>query len=155
MLESTTERGLQTNTYTLRGLITDCQQLVFHSLGTRGMCALSGSRGRSNRSDSMKTSSTINFIALSLLLSGSTLGQGTFLFQNLAGVVVDAPIFDAQGIPLAGPDYLTELYGGPTVDSLAPAIPRTMVPFFTGIGAGYFQAPTAVIIAGVPGGDMA
>jgi hypothetical protein len=102
----------------------------------------------------MKMNSLIGVVVLSLFPSLTGLSQGTFLFQNV-GFGVDAPVFDAQGIPLAGPDYLAELYGGATPDSLAPATPRTAVPFFTGIGAGYFQAPYAVIIVGVPGGDLA
>jgi hypothetical protein len=97
---------------------------------------------------------------LILSLSCTGLSQGTFQFQNLTQVYgVDAPVFDANGLRLEGPNYLAELYGGTTVSSLAPAIgeqsgTRVMAPFFTGIGVGYFQGPS-VSIPGVIGGTMA
>lgn len=106
--------------------------------------------------DSMNTSSIINFIVLSFSLLGTALGQGTFQFQNYDGPLgINAPVFDAQGVALSGNAYLAELYGGIVSNSLSPAMPRTAVPFFTGIGAGYFQAPHAVFFEDVPGGSFA
>lgn len=104
----------------------------------------------------MKTSSTIGFIGLSISLSCAALGQATFEFRNHFTVYgIDAPVFDAQGVPLAGTNYLVELYGGTAHDALESAVPLTAVPFFTGVGAGYFQAPNYVLIPGVPGGSYA
>lgn len=48
-----------------------------------------------------------------MLLILSTKAQSTFAFYNRsANGVIDAPVFDAKGAPLAGTNYLAELYGG-------------------------------------------
>jgi hypothetical protein len=62
--------------------------------------------------------------ALSVLclfgLSSLTCGQGYLDFFNLSPLGVDAPVFDAQGNKLSGPNYLAMLYVGPTSTSLQP-----------------------------------
>lgn len=98
---------------------------------------------------------------MSLFSSFEASGQGTFFLQNYSpSDGVNAPVFDAQSVPLAGSDYLAELWGGPTPDSLAPAVSfgsRVMAPFLTGRGAGYFQHMSVVDveIPSVPGGAWA
>jgi hypothetical protein len=89
-----------------------------------------------------------------------TFAQATFQLKNLvleAGV--DAPIFDASGVPLAGDTYVAELYGGRTINSLSPgAFPttnRVRVPFLTGELAGYFDTYQGVGIRDTAGGDTA
>jgi hypothetical protein len=87
----------------------------------------------------------IEIIALGILglaFAGEVFGQASFAVRNLYTVYgIDAPVFDASGVPLEGSDYRAELWGGPTVDSLAPALDvsrnnvRALVPFQTG---GYF-----------------
>lgn len=54
---------------------------------------------------------------------------------------VNAPVFDATGNPLDGPNFLAELWGGGTPDSLVPAMDqfgggRLFAPFDA---SGYFQ----------------
>lgn len=74
----------------------------------------------------MKPTSMICRITLTaLFLSTTALGQGHFLFRNLDSggpVPVDAPVFDAQGAPLAGANYSAELWGAATPDSLTPLV---------------------------------
>jgi len=55
-------------------------------------------------------------------LSTLTCGQGYFNFFNFSPLGVDAPVFDAQGNKLSGPDYLAMLYVGPTSTSLRPVL---------------------------------
>jgi hypothetical protein len=82
-------------------------------------------------------------------LHGTTLGQSRSTFTLENGQGINAPVFDAEGIPL-GPEYLVELWGAATPDSLVPALnlsgdgTRLIVPF---VGGGYFQASE---ILGVP-----
>ena len=51
-------------------------------------------------------------------------GQASFQLSNRGGLYGGsrAPIFDGNGVPLAGPNYLAELWGGTTPDSLVPAL---------------------------------
>jgi len=84
--------------------------------------------------------------------------QSTFIFQNWGGV--NAPVFDAAGNPLYGTNYLAMLYGGPTIDSLAPATrdylspqPMPPVPFTVPLSPfGYFYRGNYVVIPTVPCG---
>jgi hypothetical protein len=74
----------------------------------------------------MKDSLFVAQILLSSLFSCTmACGQSHFLFRNADSggpIPVNAPVFDAQGVPLAGPGYLAELWGGVTADSLAPLV---------------------------------
>jgi len=103
----------------------------------------------------MKTDLLLGVMVINLSVSGMALGQSTFEFYNLVPTSgVDAPVFDAQGVPLAGTNYLAELYGGPAPDSLAPAIhfgSRVRIPFFTGTDAGYFYGGDVAIPSVPPG----
>ena len=57
------------------------------------------------------------------LATRSALGQATFELYNHEPLLgVDVPIYDAQGTPLAGTNYLASLYGGRTPDSLTVAV---------------------------------
>ena len=106
----------------------------------------------------MKTGLLLGLVAVNLSGSDILLGQSTFEFDNFVPTSsIDAPIFDAQGVPLAGSDYLAELFGGVATNSLARAISfgsRVMVSFLTGPGAGYFQV-AFVEIPSVPGNGLA
>ena len=93
--------------------------------------------------------------ALTMLLACSpTFAQSTFIFSNGSAFGdVFAPVFDAQGVPLAGPAYLVELWGGPTPDSLSPALSlgsgtRAIVPFNSG---GYFYGSSVALLTDVSG----
>jgi hypothetical protein len=91
----------------------------------------------------------IAYLVLSLLLPFTALGQANFALANRYGV--DAPVFDAQGIPLAGTNYLAELWGAATPDALKPLVivdrngERETVPFGN---PGYFFSPSGSL--GVP-----
>ncbi len=91
----------------------------------------------------MKRLTVIGFAILSTLLACETLGQSSFIFRTFVYGVdaehsVDAPVYDAFGVPLEGPGYLAELWGGPSADSLSPAAhsldwdQRLIVTFATG-----------------------
>jgi hypothetical protein len=91
-------------------------------------------------------------ICVSMALSAHSFGA-SFEFTNLfrqAGL--DAPIFDAEGRPAEGTNYLVELYGGLNADALSPAVDtlesgqRKMAIFRL---PGYFSSG-AVWIATVP-----
>lgn len=106
----------------------------------------------------MRIASVISLVGLIFSLPYTVPGQSTFQFQNRHSTYgIDSPVFGAQGVPLAGADYLAELYGGPISNSLIPATAfgaRVMVPFLTGSGAGYFIGPS-VLISTVPSGGWA
>lgn len=70
----------------------------------------------------MKATPMTGLVTLSALLSWTTVfGQSSFLFRNYESGV-DAPVVDAQGVPLAGANYLAELWGAATPDSLTPLV---------------------------------
>jgi hypothetical protein len=76
----------------------------------------------------------------SLMPQGTALGQASFWMYN-GDPSVDAPVFDSEGTPLDGGDYLAELWGGSMSNSLSPTLTfytgqRVMVPFT--YGPGYF-----------------
>jgi hypothetical protein len=96
---------------------------------------------------------------LCLALAGPVLGQGYFAFNNRWPGLVDAPVFDALGNRLSGPDYLASLYVGPTPDSLQPVVrdtggyPVATQPFQTGQLAGYIVGES-VAASNVAGGAL-
>src|SRR5688572_21903575 len=78
--------------------------------------------------------------------SESAYAQATFIFNNyFPSVGINAPVFDAEGNRLVGTDYVAILYGGPTQDSLSPALlvnrPMDPIPFtYMPMGeGGYFR----------------
>jgi len=91
----------------------------------------------------MRTTSIIAVAALNVLVTHAVLGQSSFRLANYAPPFIDAPVFNAEGFRLDGSDYLAELWGGATPDSLVPAIApfsnqRVIVPFRSGSSAGRF-----------------
>lgn len=101
----------------------------------------------------MKATTSILRISIYFIALANSLGQATFEMSNYnLQFGVDAPIFDSQGVPLEGPRYLAELWGGATADSLAPAIDlnftggRLIVPF---IVQGYFFDPRSAFLPSV------
>lgn len=111
----------------------------------------------------MKRKFFSGFVILYVLLSPVVLGQATFQLNNHAlRLGVDAPVFDAQGVPLEGLIYRAELYGGNKSESLSPASAslaspssRLMVPFLEGVAAGYFGTSESAVIFQVPPGGSA
>jgi hypothetical protein len=105
----------------------------------------------------MKAIPLVFLPALILVNPHGALGQhASFELANLHSPLVNAPIFNAQGVPLAGSNYLAELWGAATPDSLTPLVlfpqgGREIVPF---LSDGYF-IPTArsgvVVVPAVPG----
>ena len=95
----------------------------------------------------MKEYCIFAYLAFSLsVLSQSALGQGTFLFRNvLRSAGLDAPVFDSLGTPLSGTNFLAELWGAATPNTLSPAVVldkglgREFAPF-TFVAPGYFAS---------------
>jgi len=90
---------------------------------------------------------------LCLLLERPSLGQATFELQN-RGFPNEGAVYDAQGVPLAGTNYLVELWGGAAPDSLSPAVTfwypseRIIVPFRT--NGKFFAGDSDLCILAVP-----
>ncbi len=89
---------------------------------------------------------SITYLAAACIVNA----QGIFELKNINPAYgVDAPVFDAGGVPLAGSNYLAELWGGATPDSLVPGLDenqarhRVITPFFSD---GYFLETTGVIV---------
>ena len=103
----------------------------------------------------MKTIRWILLAALQVPMTCTVLAQASFHLLNYNPFYgIDAPVFEEQGVPLVGPRYLAELWGGATQDSLMPAIiysgqmNREIVPFGTG---GHFISGSGFLsIAAVP-----
>jgi len=99
----------------------------------------------------------MTFLVVGGCILESVYGQSTFQFRNFAVEYgIDAPILDAAGLPLEGPRYLAALYGGPSEDSLTPAIhlgSPVYSPFFSGVGAGYFEQSEVEVATVPPGGN--
>lgn len=85
-----------------------------------------------------------------------SLGQGTVFFTNRAGTAeppLDAPFIDCDGVTkLAGPDWLAQLYAGPTgtAESLLEPV-GVPVEFRSGSQAGYFNGDIVAIPSVPPG----
>jgi len=84
----------------------------------------------------MKAQTILAPLSLAMFLPGTIVGQATFQLQNLnPSYGIDAPVFDAEGLPLAGTEYRAELWGAATPDALVPAVnlrlneTRLTVPF--------------------------
>jgi hypothetical protein len=89
---------------------------------------------------------------LSLFVVLETSGQSWFTFRNIEQGV-NAPVFDAAGVPLVGEDYHAELWGAATPETLAPLVllgsgnTRLIKPFATDgyvvpADGGYLVVPT-------------
>lgn len=111
-------------------------------------------QGIASDQPTMKTNRLVRHAALCLLLTCPVFGQGSFALQNHNTYYgIDAPVFDAQGNPLSGTNYLVELWGGATSNSLVPALElsrgliRWMVSFSNGgyffSSAGFLSVPAA------------
>ncbi len=72
--------------------------------------------------------------ALAFATAASGLAQGLVNVANRNGFV-QAPIFDMDGTPLRGPDYVAQLYAGPVAGSLTPQ--AEPIPFRTGPESGW------------------
>ncbi|MBE0540425.1 MAG: PEP-CTERM sorting domain-containing protein [Verrucomicrobia bacterium] len=109
----------------------------------------------------MKLNSAIIVGALAPLLTATIEAQSTFHFQNLVpSSGIDAPVFDADGARLTDPHYAVELWGGARSDSLSPTLDfssgqRLILPFLSGVGAGYFTSVNQMTVWAVAGGDFA
>ena len=73
-------------------------------------------------------------------------GVNSFSLRIYDPPYVNAPVFDSQGVALEGLNYMAELWGSATPDSLTPVLTfasrqRVFVPFDSGGGAGYFSDP--------------
>jgi hypothetical protein len=105
----------------------------------------------------MKTIRLILVVAAFPVLMHTAFGQASFSFTNYDPVYgVDAPVFDAFGVPLEGLGYLAELWGGPTAGLLSPAAPdydwdnRLITPFLTGFETGgYVRGDDDAIVLSV------
>src|SRR5438876_2127311 len=73
-------------------------------------------------------------------------GYGEVNFSNGAAGV-NAPVY-YQGLPLSGPDWVAQMYAGPSLESLEPF--GSPVPFRTGIGVGYFSGGARQILSVEP-----
>ena len=94
----------------------------------------------------MRATSIVCSLALNIVLICAALGQSSFSLRNYDPPYVNAPVFDSQGVALEGLNYMAELWGSATPDSLTPVLTfasrqRVFVPFDSGGGAGYFSDP--------------
>jgi hypothetical protein len=90
-----------------------------------------------------------------LVVTNAFQGGGTIDFRNraLSFTVVsnEAPVFDLDGItPLNGPEFVAQLYAGPSLESLRPIASAS--PFRTGYYAGYFVSIILTLPNVPPGG---
>lgn len=92
---------------------------------------------------------------MGVLVPCAVFSQASFELANHNSPLVDAPVFDAQGIPLTGTNYFAELWGSSTPDSLTPLVlfvggSREIVPF---LSRGYFIPDSTsghLVVATVP-----
>jgi hypothetical protein len=115
----------------------------------------------------MKNSKTFATTTVSLMLAWLAHGQSTFWLNNYFNEGVNAPVYDSLGIPLAGPNYVAELWGGAATNSLTPTLgywtrQRIIIPFWTATEAGYFvdvhsgrEATDNPTVFAVPSGGFA
>ncbi len=110
----------------------------------------------------MKSYLLVLILILSRTLVSPLKAQSTFRFENFnASAGIDAPVFDANGVRLAGTDYAAELWGGALSNSLSPTLvfdsgQRFIRPFDTGLAAGYLVPfGASMTVWAVPGGGFA
>src|SRR6266852_9116342 len=105
----------------------------------------------------MKTNLRFMLLMAIAIYADAGFGQETYVFQNFRiSPALDAPVFDFAGNRLSGTNFVAQLYGGPTTDSLTPATfglgtTPAIVPF-TAIHngqAGYFSGNTYATITNV------
>src|SRR5436190_11265984 len=77
----------------------------------------------------------ITILSAGTLFSLAAYGQGTVLFQNFGGGLNAPNFLDDGTTKVSGPQYMAELFAGPTAASLS-LIATT--PFLSGAQAGYF-----------------
>lgn len=79
-----------------------------------------------------------------LAVSFDTCAQGTVFFSTHSYGIIDAKVYDANGVPLAGSTWLAQLFGASGLDapfeSLQGGTPVTT--FRTGEAAGYVDSTT-------------
>lgn len=107
----------------------------------------------------MKRTFPLAVVLLALFFADNLVAQSTFSFNNRPGGPVDAPVYDWQGVPLSGPNYVAELYGGVSSASLIPTTDlfsrmRFTPAFRTGTNAGYWFGNNAIMTVweAIPGG---
>jgi hypothetical protein len=96
------------------------------------------------------------------LITADAFSQASFTFRNGDSRGVNAPVFDASGVPLSGLGYLAELRGGPTPDLLAPLVlldsdGQRIIKPFTSATAGYVAPsdPGTPVVSTVEAGGFA
>ncbi|HVY69755.1 MAG TPA: FG-GAP-like repeat-containing protein [Verrucomicrobiae bacterium] len=86
----------------------------------------------------------VHLITLACWLAGPASARaaegGAVNFDNHS-TTVQAPVFDYDGEPLAGPAYLAQLYAGPGIDQLQ-SVSNNPAPFRPGNGAGFWNYGT-------------
>jgi len=97
------------------------------------------------------------WIVCLMFVGRTSSAQSTFFFANKP---VNAPVFDAGGLLLAGTNYFVELYGNSTPSSLTPTLTwntleRVILSFFTGTNAGYFATGRLMAVIDIPPGGSA
>jgi hypothetical protein len=100
---------------------------------------------------------SLAIVALAALTISSASAQGTLTFNNRIVGIVDAKIFNQDGVTgLAGTGFSVQLYvgaAGATADALTAAA-GVVSTFRTGAGAGYFNSLGDVAIPGFAGGQI-
>src|SRR5437868_12017337 len=106
----------------------------------------------------MKSKSVIYLGVVSFFVSGIQ-AQSSFELANHHSPIVDAPVFDAQGFPLAGTNFLAELWGGPAPNALSPLLDlgngdaRIFAPFI--LNGYFFSGVSMLSVVDVPLGGYA
>ena len=90
-----------------------------------------------------------------LFRTATKTGGASIDFRNMTlsgGGKFSAPIYDVDGFtPLSGSNFVAQLYGGHTADSLRPV--GNPSPFFAGFRAGFF-VPSTVVLPDIEPGDV-
>lgn len=102
---------------------------------------------------------TLLTATVATLTTLSGFAQGVFINSNrLTTAGVDAPFYQLDGVTALDSAYVAQLWGGPTIDTIAPV--SGVSPFRDGAGAGYWNAPVlerteGVAVPGVAPGEVA